>query len=60
MAQLKEQPLGEPPASYRRIWCSAEEQDFLDDVTVAQLSETALQVKVDIVKSSGQDLVKAF
>ena len=35
----------------------AEEQDFLDDVTVAQLSD-ALQVKVDIVKSSGQDLVK--
>lgn len=35
----------------------AQEMDFLDDVTVAELSET-LQVKVDIVKSSGQDFVK--
>ena len=31
---------------------------FLDDITVAEV-ETALQVPVDIVKSSGQSLVSA-
>ena len=56
MAQLKEQPLGSHLLLPKNM-VRAEEQDFLDDVTVAQLSD-ALQVKVDIVKSSGQDLVK--
>lgn len=35
------------------------EDVFLDDVTLAQV-ENALQVKVDIVKSSGQDLVSCL
>ena len=56
MAQLKEQPLGSHLLLPQNM-VRAEEQDFLDDVTVAQLSD-ALQVRVDIVKSSGQDLVK--
>ena len=34
------------------------ERVFLDDITVEEL-EKALQVKVDIVKSSGQDFVDA-
>ena len=34
------------------------EEVFLDDVTLAQVKET-LQVQVDIVKSSGQDLIEA-
>ena len=34
------------------------EQDFLDDVTVKELEKT-LQVPIDIVKSSGQDLLRA-
>ena len=34
------------------------EDVFLDDVTVSELEET-LQVKVDIVKSSGQDFIDA-
>ena len=36
----------------------ADEDVFLDDYTVKQVSD-ALQVPVDIVKSSGQDLVDA-
>ena len=35
------------------------EEVFLDDVTLAEV-KNALQVKVDIVKSSGQDLIKAL
>lgn len=35
------------------------EEVFLDDVTLAQV-ESALQVKIDIVKSSGQDLVSCL
>lgn len=34
------------------------EEVFLDDVTLDQLKE-ALQVQIDIVKSSGQDLIEA-
>ena len=37
----------------------ADEDVFLDDYTVKELSE-ALQVRVDIVKSSGQDLIDAI
>ena len=32
---------------------------FLDDVTLSELEET-LQVKIDIVKSSGQDFIEAI
>jgi NifB/MoaA-like Fe-S oxidoreductase len=35
------------------------EQVFLDDVTVDELSET-LQVPITVVKSSGQDLLNAL
>lgn len=35
-----------------------EEQDFLDDVTLQDVKD-ALQVPVDIVKSSGQDFIDA-
>lgn len=55
MAQLKDKELGDrlllPINMFR-----SEEDVFLDDITVHDL-EDALQVKVDIVKSSGQDLV---
>ena len=34
------------------------EQDFLDDVTLQDVKD-ALQVPVDIVKSSGQDFIDA-
>ena len=37
----------------------ADEDIFLDDYKVKDLSE-ALQVRVDIVKSSGQDLVDSI
>ena len=37
----------------------ADEDIFLDDYTVKEVSD-ALQVPVDIVKSSGQDLIDAF
>ena len=36
----------------------SEEDVFLDDVTLGRLMET-LQVKADIVKSSGQDFINA-
>ena len=35
------------------------EEVFLDDVTLSELKET-LQVEIDVVKSSGQDLVNAI
>lgn len=56
IAQLKDKPLGERlmiPHNMVRL----QERDFLDDVTVDEVI-TALQVPVDIVKSSGQDFVK--
>ena len=56
IAQLRGKSLGErlllPQNMVRQ-----QEQDFLDDVTIAQVN-TALQVQVDIVKSSGQEFVK--
>ena len=58
IAQLKGKPLGDclilPHNMVRQ-----QEMDFLDDVTVQEVI-SALQVPVDIVKSSGQDLVKRF
>ena len=56
IAQLKGKDLGEvlmiPDCMLR-----SGEDVFLDDMTVSQV-ETALQVRLDIVKSSGQDFVK--
>jgi putative radical SAM enzyme (TIGR03279 family) len=55
IAQLKDQPLGERlllPCNMFR----SEEEVFLDDITLEEL-EHALQVPIDIVKSSGQDFV---
>lgn len=56
-AQLKGRELGDRlllPCNMLR----AEENTFLDDFTVEEVAET-LQVPVDIVKSSGQDLLDA-
>jgi NifB/MoaA-like Fe-S oxidoreductase len=56
--QLIEVPLGEKlllPCNVIR----GEERDFLDDVTVEDLEKT-LQVPIDIVKSSGKDLLNAI
>ena len=56
IAQLQDKELGEclfiPQNMVRQ-----QERDFLDDITIPQV-ESALQVKVDIVKSSGQEFVK--
>lgn len=57
IAQLKGQDLGDAlllPCSMLR----SGEDVFLDDVTVTELSD-ALQVPIDIVKSSGQDFIEA-
>ena len=57
IAQLKGQDLGDAlllPCSMLR----SGEEVFLDDVTVTELSD-ALQVPIDIVKSSGQDFIEA-
>lgn len=53
--QLKGQPLGERLLLPQNVLRSGEEV-FLDDVTVSEL-EKALQVRADIVKSSGYDFV---
>ena len=56
-AQLKGKKLGDKlllPCNMFR----SEEEVFLDDVTLSELKE-ALQVEVDIVKSSGQDFIEA-
>lgn len=56
--QLKGKSLGDKlllPSNMLR----AGEEVFLDDVTVSQLSET-LQVKVDIVQSSGENLINSI
>ena len=58
VAQLKERQIGERlliPCNMLKM----DENIFLDDWTVEQV-EKALQVKVDIVKSSGQDLLDAM
>ncbi len=57
ISQLKEKPLGERLLLSQNMLRSGEEV-FLDDVTVDEM-EKALQVKVDIVKSSGYDFVEA-
>ncbi len=58
MAQLQGKPLGERLLLPQNVLRSGEDV-FLDDVTVAEL-EKALQVKVDIVKSSGYEFVDAI
>ena len=58
ISQLKGQELGERlllPCNMLR----SGEPVFLDDVTVQEL-EDALQVKTDIVKSSGQDFIDSI
>ncbi len=55
IAQLKGKPLGEKLLLPHNM-VRQEEQDFLDDVTVAEVSQT-LQVPVDIVKSSGREFL---
>lgn len=58
IAQLKEQELGSVLLLPQNVLRSGEDV-FLDDVTLSQM-ESALQVPVDIVKSSGQDFVDAI
>lgn len=58
IAQLKGRPLGDRLLLPCNMFRSGEEV-FLDDVTLVQLAE-ALQVRVDIVKSSGQDFIDAI
>lgn len=55
MNQLRNRELGEAlliPENMVRV----EENVFLDDITVSEVEKT-LQVPVDIVKSSGRDLI---
>ena len=56
--QLKEKALGEKLLLPCNMFRSQEEV-FLDDVTRIELEE-ALQVKIDIVKSSGRDFIEAI
>lgn len=58
VSQLKGKSLGEKLLLPCNLLRSGEEV-FLDDMTLAEL-KNALQVKTDIVKSSGQDLVNAL
>ncbi len=55
IAQLKDKELGETLLLPENVLRSGEEV-FLDDITVSEM-QTALQVKVDIVKSNGQELM---
>ena len=59
---LKKQLAGVPLGDRLLLSCSvvrSEQRDFLDDVTVDELEKT-LQVPIDIVKSSGMDLLNAL
>ena len=58
LAQLKEQRLGEKLLLPQNVLKSGESV-FLDDMTLAEL-EKALQVPIDIVKSSGQNFLDAI
>ena len=57
-AQLAGKELGERLLLSCNLLRSGEEV-FLDDMTLSEL-KTALQVDIDIVKSSGQDLLDAM
>ena len=59
---LKKQLDGKPLGTRLLLPCNMlrdGEEVFLDDVTLSELKET-LQVEIDVVKSSGQDLVNAI
>ena len=59
---LKKQLKGKPLGNRLLLPCNMlrdGEEVFLDDVTLSELKET-LQVEIDVVKSSGQDLVNAI
>ena len=58
LAQLKEKELGDKILLPQNVLRSGESV-FLDDMTVEEL-EKALQVSIDIVKSSGQDFINAI
>ena len=58
ISQLKEQQLGESLLLPCNMLRSGEEV-FLDDVTLSEVKES-LQIKVDIVKSSGWDFIEAI
>ena len=58
LAQLRDKKLGDVLLLPSNLLRSGEEV-LLDDVTLADLKRT-LQVKIDIVKSSGQDLLNAM
>ena len=58
LAQLKGQVLGEKLLLPQNVLKSGEAV-FLDDMTLTEL-EKALQVPIDIVKSSGQDFLDAI
>jgi putative radical SAM enzyme (TIGR03279 family) len=58
LSQLKGKPLGEKLLLPQNVLKSGEPV-FLDDMTISEL-EKALQVEIDIVKSSGQDLICAI
>ena len=58
IAQLKGQKLGNKLLLPCNMLRSGEEV-FLDDVTITEVKDS-LQVEVDIVKSSGQDLIEAI
>lgn len=58
MAQLKEQELGSTLLLPSNLLRSGENV-FLDDITLEELEE-ALQVKINIVKSNGNDLIDAM
>ena len=58
IAQLKDKPLGDRPILPAVMFKSGEEV-FLDDITKTQ-AEDALQIPINIVKSSGYDLVDAI
>jgi putative radical SAM enzyme (TIGR03279 family) len=58
LAQLKDKPLGDKLLLPQNVLKSGE-SIFLDDMTINEL-EKSLQVPIDIVKSSGQDLIDAI
>ena len=58
IAQLKDKPLGDRLILPAVMFKSGEEI-FLDDITKTQ-AEDALQIPINIVKSSGYDLVDAI
>ncbi len=58
MKQLKGQPLGECLLIPCNMLRNGEEV-FLDDTTLSEVKET-LQVEIDVVKSSGHDLIEAI